>query len=212
MLDMLPWLLLFFVPAVAMRTLAEDTRSGQLEVVLSQPITELAAAARQVPRRRVLPVDRPAATLPIPHRASRSGPSCRGARSWRSTSGRCCSRPGSRGSGVWASCIDPEPDHRVHRGGGGDVRAGAGRTQPAGGGSAAAARGRRGPARVCWPTSTAIGRGVIDLRDAVYFLSLAAIFLTLAYGSCWRASSPPGRRRSGGSGSACCCWWACWWW
>ena len=41
MLDMLPWLLLFFVPAVAMRTLAEDTRSGQLEVVLSQPITEL---------------------------------------------------------------------------------------------------------------------------------------------------------------------------
>ena len=41
MLDMLPWLLLFFVPAVAMRTLAEDTRTGQLEVLLSQPITEL---------------------------------------------------------------------------------------------------------------------------------------------------------------------------
>ena len=28
-----------------------------------------------------------------------------------------------------------------------------------------------------------IGRGVIDLRDAIYFLSLAAIFLTLAYGA-----------------------------
>ena len=41
MMDTLPWLLLFFVPAVAMRTLAEDSRSGQLEVLLSQPLTEL---------------------------------------------------------------------------------------------------------------------------------------------------------------------------
>ncbi|TFG48211.1 MAG: ABC transporter, partial [Gemmatimonadales bacterium] len=40
MLDLFPWLFLFFVPAVAMRTLAEDTRSGQLEVLLSQPLTE----------------------------------------------------------------------------------------------------------------------------------------------------------------------------
>ena len=40
MMDTLPWLMLFFVPAVAMRTLAEDTRTGQLEVLLSQPITE----------------------------------------------------------------------------------------------------------------------------------------------------------------------------
>ena len=41
MLDFLPWLLLFLVPAVTMRALAEDTRSGTLEVVLAQPITEL---------------------------------------------------------------------------------------------------------------------------------------------------------------------------
>src|SRR5215475_15696376 len=41
MLDLLPWVLLFIVPAVTMRTLAEDRKSGVLEVVLTQPITEL---------------------------------------------------------------------------------------------------------------------------------------------------------------------------
>src|SRR5881397_73103 len=41
MLDFLPWLLLFLVPAVTMRALAEDARSGTLEVVLAQPINEL---------------------------------------------------------------------------------------------------------------------------------------------------------------------------
>src|SRR6059036_1160389 len=41
MLDLLPWLLLFLVPAVTMRALAEDSRAGTLEVVLAQPITEL---------------------------------------------------------------------------------------------------------------------------------------------------------------------------
>src|SRR5947199_124459 len=41
MLDFLPWLLLFLVPAVTMRALAEDARAGTLEVVLAQPISEL---------------------------------------------------------------------------------------------------------------------------------------------------------------------------
>ena len=41
MLDLFPWLMLFFVPAVTMRALAEDTRGGQLEVLLAQPLTEL---------------------------------------------------------------------------------------------------------------------------------------------------------------------------
>ncbi len=41
MLDLLPWLLLFFVPAVTMRSLAEELRGGTIEVVLAQPVTEL---------------------------------------------------------------------------------------------------------------------------------------------------------------------------
>lgn len=40
MMDLLPWLFLFFVPAVAMGSLAEDSRSGTLEVVLAQPVSE----------------------------------------------------------------------------------------------------------------------------------------------------------------------------
>jgi ABC-2 type transport system permease protein len=41
MLDLLPWVLLFLVPAVTMRVLADDTHSGTIEVVLAQPVTEL---------------------------------------------------------------------------------------------------------------------------------------------------------------------------
>ena len=33
MLDLLPWEFLFFVPAVTMRALAEDIRSGQIEAI-----------------------------------------------------------------------------------------------------------------------------------------------------------------------------------
>lgn len=41
MFDLLPWLLLFFVPAVTMRSLAEERATGTLELVLTQPITEI---------------------------------------------------------------------------------------------------------------------------------------------------------------------------
>ncbi|MBI4419832.1 MAG: ABC transporter permease subunit, partial [Gemmatimonadetes bacterium] len=40
MMDLLPWVFLFFVPAVTMRAIAEDVRTGTIEVVLAQPITE----------------------------------------------------------------------------------------------------------------------------------------------------------------------------
>ncbi|MCG8468036.1 MAG: Gldg family protein [Gemmatimonadetes bacterium] len=38
MLGLLPWLLLFFVPAVCMRSLAEEREAGTLELVLAQPV------------------------------------------------------------------------------------------------------------------------------------------------------------------------------
>jgi ABC-type uncharacterized transport system involved in gliding motility auxiliary subunit/ABC-type transport system involved in multi-copper enzyme maturation permease subunit len=41
LLDLLPWMFLVFIPAVTMRALAEDQRSGVLEVILAQPITEV---------------------------------------------------------------------------------------------------------------------------------------------------------------------------
>ena len=45
MLDLLPWVLLFLVPAVTMRALADDARTGTLEVVLAQPVTEFELVA-----------------------------------------------------------------------------------------------------------------------------------------------------------------------
>jgi ABC-2 type transport system permease protein len=41
MFGLLPWLLLFFVPAVSMRAIAEERDSGTLEVVLAQPLSVL---------------------------------------------------------------------------------------------------------------------------------------------------------------------------
>ena len=41
MFELMPWLLLFFVPAVTMRSLAEERSRGTLELVLSQPISSL---------------------------------------------------------------------------------------------------------------------------------------------------------------------------
>jgi ABC-2 type transport system permease protein len=41
MFGLLPWLLLFFVPAVSMRAIAEERDAGTLEVVLAQPLSVL---------------------------------------------------------------------------------------------------------------------------------------------------------------------------
>jgi ABC-2 type transport system permease protein len=41
MISLLPWLLLFFVPAVSMRSIAEERQDGTLEVVLAQPLSVL---------------------------------------------------------------------------------------------------------------------------------------------------------------------------
>ncbi|MBT8479022.1 MAG: Gldg family protein, partial [Gemmatimonadetes bacterium] len=41
MFELMPWLLLFFVPAVTMRSLAEERSRGTLELVLAQPISSL---------------------------------------------------------------------------------------------------------------------------------------------------------------------------
>lgn len=98
MLDTLPWLLLFLVPAVTMRSLAEDTRSGQLEVVLSQPVTEFQLLLGKYLGAVAFLAVALLCTLPIPL-GLRVGAPIPWARWWRSTPGRCSSRPASPG---WA--------------------------------------------------------------------------------------------------------------
>ncbi len=41
MFELMPWLLLFFVPAVCMRSLAEERSRGTLELVLAQPLSSM---------------------------------------------------------------------------------------------------------------------------------------------------------------------------
>jgi ABC-2 type transport system permease protein len=38
--DLSPWLFLFLLPAITMRTIAEEKKSGAIELLLSQPLTE----------------------------------------------------------------------------------------------------------------------------------------------------------------------------
>src|SRR5438093_12193947 len=66
MLDFLPWLLLFLVPAVTMRALAEDARAGTLEVVLAQPISELELVVGKYVGAVLFLVIALGLTLPIP--------------------------------------------------------------------------------------------------------------------------------------------------
>src|SRR5690606_41645352 len=47
MFSLLPWLLAVFIPAITMRSLAEERRSGTLEWLVAQPITELDAVLGQ---------------------------------------------------------------------------------------------------------------------------------------------------------------------
>src|SRR5207244_10988696 len=62
----LPGLLLFLAPAVTMRALAEDARSGTLEVVLAQPVTELELVVGKYVGAVLFLVIALGLTLPIP--------------------------------------------------------------------------------------------------------------------------------------------------
>jgi ABC-type uncharacterized transport system involved in gliding motility auxiliary subunit/ABC-type transport system involved in multi-copper enzyme maturation permease subunit len=181
MLDLLPWEFLFFVPAVTMRSLAEDIRGGQLEIVLAQPLTELElllgkylasvlflwialALTGAIPAGLALGADMPWTTVMAQY------------------VGAGLLAAGFAGIGTWASSLS--------------------RSQMIAFILAAAIMFvlilvGLNPLLVGLPPSLAtvaarigvlshfesIGRGVIDLRDVVYFLSLAGIFLALAYGA-----------------------------
>ncbi len=183
MMDILPWLLLFFVPAVAMRTLAEDTRSGQLEVVLSQPITELELLLGKYFGATFFLWLALLLTLVVPAGlALGSVPALPWGPVVAQYAGAMLLAAGLAGVGVWASCISRSQITAFIVAvavmfllvlvGLNPLVVGL----PPQLGAVAARLG-------VLSHFDSIGRGVIDLRDVVYFLSLAAIFLTLAYGS-----------------------------
>ena len=181
MLDLLPWILLFFVPAVAMRTLAEDTRSGQLELLLSQPITEVELLVGKYLGAAGFLWIALLLTVAIP-----LGLSLGSELAWGPVVaqyvGAILLAGGLAGVGVWASCITRSQITAFIVAvavmfllvlvGLNPLLVGL----PPQLGAVAARLG-------VLSHFDSIGRGVIDLRDAIYFVSLAAIFLTLAYGS-----------------------------
>jgi ABC-type uncharacterized transport system involved in gliding motility auxiliary subunit/ABC-type transport system involved in multi-copper enzyme maturation permease subunit len=195
MLDVLPWVFLFFVPAVTMRSLAEDIRGGQIEVVLSQPLSELELLLGKYLASVLFLWIALALTVPIPL-ALALGADMPWSTVLAQYIGAGLLAAGFAGIGTWASSLS--------------------RSQITAFILAAAIMFLLilvglNPLLVGLPPALAapaarigvlshfdsIGRGVLDLRDVIYFLSLAGIFLALAYSALLRRKLAPagGARR-----------------
>jgi len=181
MLDVLPWVFLFFVPAVTMRSLAEDIRGGQIEVVLAQPLSELELLLGKYLASVLFLWITLALTLPIPLALSMGA-----AMPWPTVIaqyiGAGLLAAGFAGIGTWASSLSRSQITSFILGavvmfvlilvGLNPLLVGL----PAGLVAIAARIG-------VLSHFDSIGRGVLDLRDVIYFASLAGIFLALAYGA-----------------------------
>jgi ABC-type uncharacterized transport system involved in gliding motility auxiliary subunit/ABC-type transport system involved in multi-copper enzyme maturation permease subunit len=196
MLDLLPWVLLFLVPAVTMRALADDARTGTLEVVLAQPVTEFELVAGKylggllflwiallftlgLPTGLAIGADLPAGTIVAQYL------------------GAMLLVAGLAAVGTWTSSLTSSQVTAFILGvavmfvlilvGLDPLIVGL----PPVLGALAARLG-------VLSHFSSITRGVLDLRDAIYFLSLAGLFLVLAYavvlGRRLPARSAPARR------------------
>jgi ABC-type uncharacterized transport system involved in gliding motility auxiliary subunit len=179
MFDLLPWLLLFLVPAVTMRALAEDARSGTVEVVLAQPLTELELLVGKYGGQALFLLVALALTLTIPFGLALGARLSLGIVVAQYV-GAVLLIAAFAAIGLWASSITRNqitafivavavmfPLLFV---GFDPLLVGLGPRL----GAIAASLG-------VLSHFTGIGRGVIDLRDAVYFVSLAGLFLVLTY-------------------------------
>ncbi len=179
MLDFMPWVFLFFVPAVAMRSLAEDIRSGLLEIVLAQPISEAELVIGKYLGVVIVLVGALATTLLIPVGLD-LGSDLQWGPVIAQYLGAALLALGFAGIGVWASSLSKSQITAFILAvavmfalilvGLDPLLVGL----PPVLGTIAARLG-------VLSHFESIGRGVLDLRDLLYFLSLAAVFLSLAY-------------------------------
>ena len=190
MLDMLGWEFLFFIPAVTMRSLAEDLRGGQIEVVLAQPLSELELLLGKYLGSVLFLWIALALTFAIP-----LGLSAGAELPWGTIVGQYIGAAllaaGLAGIGVWASSLTRSQITAFIVGaslmfllilvGLDPLLVGL----PAGLGAIAARIG-------VLSHFESLGRGVVDLRDVVYFVSLAGVFLALAYGALLSRKLAPG--------------------
>ncbi len=181
MLELLPWLFLFFVPAATMRTLAEDSRSGVIEVVLTQPVTDWELVLGKYVGAVLFLCIALVATLAIPIGLT-FGADLQWGPVIAQYAGAALLAAGLSGVGIWASSVARSQITAFILGvavmfvliflGLDPLVVG---LPPALGAIAA----RLG----VLSHFENVGRGVIDVRDVVYFLSLAGVFLALAYGA-----------------------------
>ncbi|MBA3345983.1 MAG: Gldg family protein [Gemmatimonadales bacterium] len=196
MLDLLPWVFLIFVPAVTMRTLAEDIRGGQLEVVLSQPLSELELLLGKYLGSVLFLWIALALTLAIPLGLATAADLHWGIIAAQ-YAGAGLLAAGLAGVGIWASSLTRSQITAFIMATGimfllilvglDPLLVGLPPTL-------AAVAARLG----VLSHFESFGRGVIDLRDVIYFLSLAGVFLALAYGALQERKLAPGggaRRR-----------------
>lgn len=179
MLDLLPWVLLFLVPATTMRALSEDIRSGTLEVVLAQPLTEAELLGGKYLGQVLFLWIALALTLPIPLGLA-FGADLHAGVVVAQYVGAALLIAGLSAVGLWASSVTRNQITAFMLG-----------------------------VAVMFPLILVglnpliiglppvlsqiaqslgvlthfenIARGVIDLRDAIYFVTLSGLFLTLAY-------------------------------
>ena len=190
MFDLLPWVFLFFVPAIAMRALAEDNRSGLLEVVLAQPVSEVELILGKFAGVVAVLLGALASTLPIP-----LGLALGSRLPWGPVvaqyAGAALLAAAFGGIGIWASSLGRSQITAFLLSvavmfvlilvGLDPLLVGLGPTL----GAVAARLG-------VLSHFESVGRGVLDLRDVLYFLSVAAVFLALAYAGLMRRRLSPG--------------------
>ncbi len=192
MLEILPWMLLMFVPAVTMRALAEDVRAGTIEVVLSQPVTELEVVLGKYLGQVLFIWLGLALTVPIPLGLSLGADLPAGVM-MAQYAGAALLAAAFAAIGLWASSLGRNQVTAFIVGvavmflflmiGLGPVLMGA-----------PAAIGALLARMAVLAHFASIARGVIDLRDVIYFVSLAAAFLVLAYSALMsRKLAPRGR-------------------
>ncbi len=189
MLDIMPWIFLFFVPAVSMRSLAEDNRGGILEVVLSQPISEAELVIGKYLGVLLVLFAALASTLCIPI-GLELGSDLKWGPVIAQYLGAALLAAGFAGIGVWASSLSKSQITAFILGvavmfvlilvGLDPLLVGLPPTL----GAIAARLG-------ALSHFESVGRGVLDLRDLLYFLSLAAVFLVLAYAVVMRRRLAP---------------------
>lgn len=184
MMDLLPWLFLFFVPAVTMRSLAEEQKSGTLEIVLAQPISELSYLLGKYLAQVVFVWSALALTLAIPLGLS-LGADLQMGIIFAQFFGAGLLGLGFVAVGIWTSSLTENQITAFIIGVSlmfGLVLVGLDPLVvglPPTLGTIAARLG-------VLSHFANIGRGVIDLRDVVYFATMAAAFISLAYLSLMR--------------------------